>query len=134
MPVNAMCQQQGDPEIEQYHRQINLLLSRLNEPQRRWYVAVLSQDPGAPSDGELARITGLDEKTIWRGRQELESDLLKVPLDRQRAVGGGRPAAGKKPDVRTDPVALGRTTYGRRPNDRNALAQLSPCRYRCEIG
>lgn len=91
-----VCQQQGDSEIVPYHRQINLLLSRLNEPQRRWYVAVLSQEPGAPSDGELSRITGLDEKTIWRGRQELETDLLNVPLDRQRAVGGGRPAAEKK--------------------------------------
>lgn len=92
----SICQQQSDPEIVPYHRQINLFLSRLNEPQRRWYVAVLSQEPGAPSDVELSRITGLDEKTIWRGRQELEADLLNVPLDRQRAVGGGRPLAEKK--------------------------------------
>lgn len=91
-----VCQQQSDPEIGLYHRQINLLLSRLNEPQRRWYVAVLSQEPGAPSDVQLSRISGLDEKTIWRGRQELEADLLNVPLDRQRVVGGGRPAAEKK--------------------------------------
>ncbi len=91
-----VCQQHSDPIPLQYHRQINLLLSRLDEPQRRWYVAVLSKDPAAPSDGQLARITGLDEKTIWRGRTELESDLLNVPLDRQRAPGGGRPAAEKK--------------------------------------
>jgi hypothetical protein len=91
-----VCQQQTGAEIVQYHRQINLLLSRLNEPQRRWYVAVLSQEPGAPNDVELSRISGLDEKTIWRGRQELEADLLTVPLDRQRAVGGGRPLAEKK--------------------------------------
>ena len=91
-----VCQQQSDPEIVRYHRQINLLLSRLNEPQRRWYVAVLSQEPDAPSNGQLSQITGLDEKTIWRGRQELDADLLTVPLDRQRAVGGGRLAAEKK--------------------------------------
>lgn len=91
-----VCQHQSDAEIFQYHRQINLLLSRLNEPQRRWYAAVLSQDPGAPSDVELSRITGLDEKTIWRGRQDLAADLLSVPVDRQRTVGGGRPAAEKK--------------------------------------
>lgn len=94
--VCQVCQHQSDAEIAQYHRQINLLLSRLNEPQRRWYVAVLSREPGAPSDVELSRITGIDEKTIWRGRQELDADLLTVPLDRQRAVGGGRPAAEKK--------------------------------------
>ena len=91
-----ICQQQSDPEIVRYHRQINLLLSRLNEPQRRWYVAVLSQEPDAPSDGQLSQITGLDEKTIWRGRRELDAELLNVPLDHQRAVGGGRPAAEKK--------------------------------------
>ena len=99
-PVHAcecnVCQQQSDPEIVQYHRQINLFRSRLNEPQRRWYVAVLSQNPDAPSDGALARLTGLDEKTIWWGRQELANDLLNVPVDRQRAEGGGRPTAEKK--------------------------------------
>jgi hypothetical protein len=91
-----VCQHQSDSATLQYHRHINLFLSRLDEPQRRWYVAVLSQDPTAPSDRQLALISGLDEKTIWRGRTELDSDLLSVPLDRQRAVGGGRPAAEKK--------------------------------------
>jgi len=91
-----VCQQQSDAAIVQYHRQINVLLSRLDEPQRRWYGAVLSQEPGAPSDVELARITGLDEKTLRRGRQDLDADLLNVPFDRQRTVGGGRLRAEKK--------------------------------------
>lgn len=43
---------------------MNLFLSRLNEPQRRWYVGLLSQQPGSPSDRHLAKITGLDKKTI----------------------------------------------------------------------
>ena len=47
------------------------MLSRLNEAQRRWYVGVLSQQPHRPSDRHLAEITGLDEKTIRRGRREL---------------------------------------------------------------
>jgi hypothetical protein len=79
-----------------YHRQINLLLSRLNEPQRRWYVGVLSLEPNSPSDGELSLITGLDEKTIRRGRNELQAELADVPADRQRQAGGGRPLAEKK--------------------------------------
>ena len=90
------CEAEAEHPERRLHEQMNLLLSRLDEPQRRWYVAVLSQDPGAPSDRQLALITGLDEKTIWRGRNELATDLLTVPLDRQRAVGGGRPAAEKK--------------------------------------
>ena len=79
-----------------YHGQVNLLLSRLAEPQRRWYVGVLSQDPESPSDTQLSLITGIDEKTIRRGRQEMEDDLLNVPLDRQRQMGGGRLLSEKK--------------------------------------
>ncbi len=80
----------------QQHRRMNLLLSRLNEPQRRWYVGTLSQQPGQPTDGELSQISGLDEKTIRRGRQELAADLADLPAARQRQAGGGRPATEKK--------------------------------------
>lgn len=103
MPIHSLhqcecsvCLQQANEEIVRYHRQINLLLSRLAEPQRRWYVGVLSQEPESPSDTQLALITGLDEKTIRRGRQEMADDLLNVPLDRQRQVGGGRLLSEKK--------------------------------------
>ena len=92
----SVCQQQTDAEIVRYHRQINLLLNRLAEPQRRWYVGVLSQEPDSPSDAQLSLITGIDEKTIQRGRREMEHDLLDVPLDRQRQVGGGRLLSEKK--------------------------------------
>ncbi len=91
-----ICQAGSDPEIARYHRQMNLFLSRLNEPQRRWYIGMLSQRPGNPSDRQLARITGLDQKTIQRGRQELEAELAGLPPDRQRRKGGGRPRAEKK--------------------------------------
>ncbi len=90
------CQQQSDAAIVQYHAQINLLLSRLAEPQQRWYVGVLSQEPDHPSDAQLALITGLDEKTIQRGRREMEQELATVPVERQRHVGGGRPLSEKK--------------------------------------
>ena len=97
MPIHSLhqsecpiCQEQTNPDIMHYHRQINLLLSRLAEPQRRWYVGVLSPEPESPSDAQLALITGVDEKTIRRGRQEMADDLQTVPLDRQRQVGGGR--------------------------------------------
>ena len=79
-----------------YHHQVNLLLSRLAEPQRRWYVGVLSQEPASPGDAQLALITGLDEKTIRRGRQEMANELLNVPVERQRHVGGGRLLSEKK--------------------------------------
>ena len=91
-----VCKAGSDPEIARHHRKMNLYLSRLNEPQRRWYVGLLSQQPGSPSDRQLTKITGLDEKTIRRGRQELEGELFDVPHDRQRREGGGRPRAEKK--------------------------------------
>jgi hypothetical protein len=72
------------------------LLTRLEEPQRRWYVATLSLQPGSPSDAHLSEITGLDEKTIRRGREEMQGDLTTVPQDRLREEGGGRPAMEKK--------------------------------------
>jgi hypothetical protein len=91
-----VCKAGSDLETARHHRQINLFLSRLNEPQRRWYVDLLSQQPGSPSDRQLAKITGLDEKTIQRGRQELEAELADLPHHRQRREGGGRLRAEKK--------------------------------------
>ena len=92
----SACKEGADTTIVDHHQQINLLLSRLNEPQRRWYVATLSLAPNAPTNQELSCITGLDEKTIRRGRDEMQQQLSQVPHNRQRQEGGGRPAAEKK--------------------------------------
>ncbi len=90
------CQASSDLELARHHHHINLLLSRMTEPQRRWYVATLADDPHAPSISALARITGLDPKTIQLGRQELTTELADHPPSRQRRPGGGRPRAEKK--------------------------------------
>ena len=45
---------------------MNVLLSRLDEQQRRWYLAVESQRLGHGADRLLFEITGVDEKTIRR--------------------------------------------------------------------
>ena len=44
----------------------------------------------------VAQITGLDEKTIRRGQEEVAGSLADVPVKRQRRAGGGRPAVEKK--------------------------------------
>ena len=92
----ATCQAGSDPQLARHHHQINLLLSRMPEPQRRWYVASLADHPNAPSLSDLARITGLDPKTITLGRHELAFDLVEHPSTRQRRPGGGRHRAEKK--------------------------------------
>ena len=78
------------------HEQMNLLLSRLNEAERRWYAAVEANRLGYGGARLVAQITGLDEKTIRRGREELAASLADVPVDRVRRPGGGRPPVEKK--------------------------------------
>jgi len=75
---------------------MNLLLSRLDEQQRRWYVALESVKVGHGGDALLSQITGLNVETIRRGREELESDLQGRPVDRVRVAGGGREPLEKK--------------------------------------
>ena len=86
---------QPHPDQER-HRRMNLLLSRLDEQQRRWYVALEADRLGHGGDRLLAQITGLDEKTIRRGRKELAVGLTDRPADRVRLPGGGRPSSEKK--------------------------------------
>lgn len=75
----TICQTDSDAVISQYHEQINLLLSRLNEAQRRWYVGTLSQTPDGPSIRSLVAISGLSSNTILRGRREILKQLADVP-------------------------------------------------------
>jgi hypothetical protein len=92
----AICQVGADQVTREQHQRVNLFLSRLTEPQRRWYVGMLSQEPDSPSDVELARITGLDRKTIRRGRREVIAGLVELAPGRQRHPGAGRLSAEKK--------------------------------------
>jgi hypothetical protein len=75
---------------------LNLLLSRLNEPQRRWLAALESERLGRGGDRRLSLITGLDVETIRRGRRELLASLGDCPPGRVRRPGAGRPAVEKK--------------------------------------
>jgi hypothetical protein len=92
----AICQSVQEHADKALHHQINLLLSRLDEQQRRWYVAVESQRYGHGGIQLVSQISGLDEKTIRRGRQELALDLAERPPDRVRLPGAGRPVREKK--------------------------------------
>ncbi len=96
-PCQCPCCQQAEPHPDQeLHAQMNLLLSRLDEQQRRWYAAVESLKVGHGGDTLLSLITGLHVDTIRRGREELAAGLQGRPADRIRRPGGGRPPAQKK--------------------------------------
>jgi hypothetical protein len=90
------CAQPGYHPDKELHRNMNLLLSRLNEQQRRLYAAVESKRLGHGGDRLLSLITGLNVETIRHGRGELDAGLADTPLERIRRPGGGRPRAEKK--------------------------------------
>ncbi len=90
------CEAEAEHPERRLHEQMNLLLSRLDEQQRRWYAAVESAKLGHGGDRLVSRITGLHVDTIRRGREELDASLRDRPADRVRLPGGGRPALEKK--------------------------------------
>ena len=90
------CREATDHCDRHLHRQMNLFLNRLDEQQRRWYVALESQKIGHGGDQLLSQITGLHVETIRQGRRELDHDLADRPDDRARLPGGGRPPVEKK--------------------------------------
>jgi hypothetical protein len=90
------CQQEDEHPDRALHRRMNVFLSRLDEAQRRWYVALESQRIGHGGDRLLAQITGMNETTIRRGRAELEAELADGPTAGARQPGAGRPLVEKK--------------------------------------
>ena len=79
---------------------MNLVLSRLDEQQRRWYVAHEANKIGHGGIKLLSQMTGMHVNTIRRGLCYLKNNLADRPFDRVRLKGGGRPLTEKKtPEV-----------------------------------
>jgi hypothetical protein len=90
------CQGKDRTVTKMQHQHMNLLMSRLDEQQRRWYAAIESEKLGYGGDVQVSRITGLNVETIRRGRREIAANLAQRPIERIRSVGGGRPRVEKK--------------------------------------
>lgn len=90
------CLSGSDHPDRQLHEHMNLLCSRLDEQQRRWFAALESKKVGHGGDTLVARITGLHVDTIRRGREELDAQLVGRPTGRIRKPGAGRPPVKKK--------------------------------------
>jgi hypothetical protein len=84
------CQQTEDHSDKKLHHQMNLLLSRLDEQQQRWYVALEAKKLGHGGMALMSQITGMCVDTIRRGRNELDNELRGRPVDRVRLPGSGR--------------------------------------------
>jgi hypothetical protein len=91
-----ICRQRGDHPDRAIHHQFNVLLSRLDEQQRRWTVALESKKIGHGGDRFMAKVSGISVETIRKGRKELDDDLAGRPTGRTRLPGGGRPRIEKK--------------------------------------
>ena len=75
------------------HEHMNVLISTLDERQRRLYAGLESKKVGHGGDRLLSLIIGLNVDTIARGRRELD----ELPVQgRVRQPGGGRPLLEKK--------------------------------------
>src|SRR3954447_24559470 len=98
----SACRAATGPTAE-HHRRLNLILSRLDEQQRRWVAALEAQRLGYGGVNEVAAMTGLHPETIRRGRDEFADGLKDRPADRVRLPGGGGQPLAKKirPSSRT---------------------------------
>ena len=83
-------------DANRWGQQVSLVFVRLDEQQRRLVAGLLSKSVGWGGDTRLSLVTGLDPKTIKRGRDELDNDLKDCPVDRIRLQGAGRPRVEKK--------------------------------------
>ena len=91
-----LCKQRKSHPQQEWHRQINLFMSRLDEQQRRWYAALEANRLGHGGNKLISQITGLDLNTIRRGRRELSNNLQDRPINRVRVLGGGRKSPKKR--------------------------------------
>lgn len=90
------CQGTREHPDQELHQQMNLLLSRLDEQQRRWYVALEAKKLGHGGITMMSQISGLDVSTIRRGMAELNNGLSERPTERVRLPGGGGKPVEKK--------------------------------------
>jgi hypothetical protein len=89
------CRGRGAHPNRERRARLNLLLSRLDEQQRRWLVAPESRRVGRGGDRLLSLVTGLHVQTIRRGRRGLDGSSRACPPGRIRRPGAGRPATKK---------------------------------------
>ena len=82
---------------ELWEPHMEMVLAELDEKHRRWVAGLLSEVLGYGGISKVAALSGLDPKTIRRGRQDLEEHFEGCPENGIRHKGAGRPSLQKKP-------------------------------------
>src|SRR5262245_1491254 len=85
------CLGGADHPDAQYHRELRLFLSMLNDEQRRLYAAVESNRLGWGGASRVADVMGLCPATVARGRHELAELLQGKTIKKERKPVPGRP-------------------------------------------
>ena len=91
--ARVLAARPGGFDAPQVQESLSVFLSTLNEKQRRLYAGFESLKLGRGGDAEIAGVTGLNIKTVARGRRELLA--RNILPDRIRATGAGRPSVKK---------------------------------------
>jgi Rhodopirellula transposase DDE domain len=101
--------QEGNEAIGKQHENLNLLMSRLDEQQRRWMAALEAKKIGHGGTKKLSAITGLDINTIRRGREELFINaghpIISVDTKKKELIGNFKNAGQtwkQQPDLVND--------------------------------
>lgn len=96
--IHQQAQTPEAPYVEQmpseFRERMRLLVSVLNEKQRRLYLGLESMRLGHGGDAMISRMTGVNVKTIALGRRQLQAG--NITMERIREVGAGRPSIKKK--------------------------------------
>ena len=100
---------------------MNLLISRLDEQQRRWYIAVEANRIGHGGIRLLSQITGMDEKTIQRGQQELEQSLADRTSEQIRLPGRDVNGQKKRDKDRSEIARDSRSRNSRKPDEQSKV-------------
>ncbi len=113
--------QQERETLLQHGEQVELLLERLNEQQRRHVAGLLALLLGRGGDSFLAARFGIDRRTLRKGKQEFLDRFEDVPDGRLRKPGGGRLSLEKKVPRSRDNSrkSLSRMSEGCRPANEN---------------
>jgi len=83
------CREHPRSHVARHHRSINRLLAASDERVRRLMAGFLAEQMGDGGIARLAHITGLDRKTIAKGRNELQQPEF-ANSQRVRRAGAGR--------------------------------------------
>lgn len=72
-------------------KDIQFLIETMDEKTQRLFTGFLAKVSGSGGEAKMAKVTGLDVKTVRKGRVELEKQV-EYPKGRIRSPGGGRPS------------------------------------------